>query len=96
MFRVDPVIAPKYKFLAHLFLFFQKWKEDALDYRQAFEDIYQHLKGMVSKYDDLEFLEYEIYLQALQQLEKGEIDEEQLKPYPNLRRNKARTNLESD
>lgn len=30
LFRVDPHVVPKYRFLAEIFIFFEKWKEEAL------------------------------------------------------------------
>ena len=28
----------------------------------------EHIKGMLAKYDDIEYIEYEVYLQALRQV----------------------------
>jgi hypothetical protein len=90
LYRVCPHVASRYSLLAQIINFFDKWQQEALDYREVFGDILEHLHGFIGKYDDLEFLEFEIYMMQLQQLMKGEIPEEKLRIYPNLRKGRAR------
>jgi hypothetical protein len=56
----------------------------------------EHIKGMLGKYDDIEYLEYEVYLQALRQVDRGEIQPDMLRQYPILRKNKLKTMMDVD
>ena len=65
LYRIRPFISTKYSLLASLLLFFDKWRKDALEYKECFSEIYDHLIQAVHRYQDVEFLEYEMYYQAL-------------------------------
>lgn len=45
--------APRFQLLASIYLFFQKWREEASSHKEVFSQIFEHLRTMVSKYNDL-------------------------------------------
>ena len=65
LYRVEPFIGTKYQLLSTILVFFDRWKREAPEYREVFADIYDHLRQTVRKYEDVELLEYEVYLRSL-------------------------------
>lgn len=94
VYHTKPHIATRYWLLAQIILFLQKWQEEALQYREVFTDILEHITGFIGKYTDLQFLEFQIYLILLEQLLDGSVPEEKLKGYPMLRKGRMRVGEE--
>jgi hypothetical protein len=53
LYRICPHVTTRYSLLAQIMLFFDKWQQEALEYREVFTEILEHIHTFIGKYEDL-------------------------------------------